>query len=73
MSEPNEASRVELERLGWKVSLTNNLGLWNLKAIRGPETWIYFAPEAQEAWIAAVHMARRHSSNASDKGGLPHY
>lgn len=57
----HDECRAELERLGWSVALTDNLGAWNLKAVRAQETWMYYAPELQDVWDAVMQMARRHS------------
>jgi hypothetical protein len=59
---PDEC-RAELERLGWALDVTTGAGLWRLKAVRGTESWMYFAPSAIEVWDAAMQMAQRHNTH----------
>jgi hypothetical protein len=67
MSEPshNEA-RAELERLGWQVELKEDLGWWELQAVRGERLWMCFCATPEKAWAAALTMARRHGPNQAD-------
>jgi hypothetical protein len=67
MAELNpDVCRLELERLGWIVEVATGASLWRLKAMRGTESWMYFAPSAIEVWDAALQMAMRHNSHAAE-------
>ncbi len=65
MDDIPEDLRDEIEQLGWSIELSGETGVWELKAIRGQQSWLYLCSELEDACGAVLEMARRNKSTGS--------